>query len=56
MLTFGLITSKVGITYSMCPCNKLWRHLECLYHEPYEHPWHQQARQLCTKRKTVNYR
>ena len=23
MLTFGLVTSKVYIMYSMCPCNKL---------------------------------
>ena len=30
MLTFGLVSSKVCITYSRCPCNKLWRRLECL--------------------------
>ena len=30
MLTFGLVSSKVCITYSRCPCNKLWRCLECL--------------------------
>ena len=30
MLTFGLFSSKVCITYSRCPCNKLWRRLECL--------------------------
>ena len=29
MLTFGLVNSKVCITYSRCPCNKLWRRLEC---------------------------
>ena len=26
--------------------NKLWRRLECLYYEPYGHPWHQRVRQL----------
>ena len=30
MLTFELASSKVCITYSRCPCNKLWRRLECL--------------------------
>ena len=30
MLTFGLVSSKVCITYSRYPCNKLWRRLECL--------------------------
>ena len=25
MLTFGLVSSKVCITYSRCYCNKLWR-------------------------------
>ena len=30
MLTFGLVSSKVCIKYSRCPCNKLWRRLECL--------------------------
>ena len=30
MLTFGLVSLKVCITYSSCPCNELWRHLECL--------------------------
>ena len=30
MLTFGLVISKGCITYSMNPCNKLWRRLECL--------------------------
>ena len=29
MLTFGLVSSKVCSTYSRCPCNKLWQHLEC---------------------------
>ena len=55
MLYFGLAISKVCITYSRCPCNKLWRHLECLYHELYKHAWHQRARQFCTKRKTIKY-
>ena len=27
---FGLISSKVYIIYSRCPCNKLWRRLEYL--------------------------
>ena len=30
MLTFGIASLKVCITYSRCPCNKLWRRLECL--------------------------
>ena len=30
MLTFRPASSKVCITYSRCPCNRLWRHLECL--------------------------
>ena len=30
MLTFGFASSKVCITYTRCPCNKLWRRLECL--------------------------
>ena len=30
MLTFGPVSSEVCITYSRCPCNKLWRRLECL--------------------------
>ena len=30
MLTFGLVSSKVCITYSRCPCNKLWRRSQCL--------------------------
>ena len=30
MLTFGLASSKVCITYSRCHYNKLWRRLECL--------------------------
>ena len=30
MFAFGLVSSKVCITYSRCPCNKLWRRLECL--------------------------
>ena len=30
MLTFGLVSSKVCITYSRCPCKKLWGHLKCL--------------------------
>ena len=30
MLTFGLVSSKVCITYTRYPCNKLWRRLECL--------------------------
>ena len=30
MHSFGLVSSNMCITYSMCPCNKLWRHLECL--------------------------
>ena len=34
MLTFGLVSSKVCIIYSRCACNKLWRSLECLHHEP----------------------
>ena len=36
MLTFGLVSSKVRITYSRCPCNKLWRRLECLNIETIE--------------------
>ena len=36
MLTFGLVSSKVCITYSRCPCNKLWRHSECLNIETIE--------------------
>ena len=28
MLTFGLASSKVCITYSWCPCNRLWARLE----------------------------
>ena len=30
MLTFGLVSLELCITYSSCPCNKLWRRLECL--------------------------
>ena len=30
MLTFGLVSSEVCITYSRYPCNKLWRRTECL--------------------------
>ena len=30
MLTFALVSSKVCVTYSRRPCNKLWRRLECL--------------------------
>ena len=30
MHTFGLVSSEVYITYSRCPCNKLWCHLDCL--------------------------
>ena len=30
MLTFGHLSSKVCITYSRCPCNKLWRRLKYL--------------------------
>ena len=30
MLTCGLVSSKVRITYSRCTCNKLWRRLEFL--------------------------
>ena len=30
MLIFGLISSKVCITYSRCTCNKLWWRLESL--------------------------
>ena len=56
MLTFGFFSSKVYITYSRCLCNKLWRCLESLYHGRYEHPWHQRARQLSTKRNTVKYK
>ena len=30
MLTLGLVSSKVRFNYPRCPCNKLWRRLECL--------------------------
>ena len=30
MLTFVLVSSKVCIKYSRCPCNKLWWRWECL--------------------------
>ena len=30
MLTFGLASSKVCITYSRCPCKKPLQRLECL--------------------------
>ena len=30
MLTFGVVSSKVCITYSRCPCIELWQCSECL--------------------------